>query len=342
MRILPIALITAACAASCHFALCYNDVSIAGAGTGKNHYMDGNITEVPSVQSASFERAAALLSDNDPVTAMTAVRRLVRLGGTSALSVIVSNFFERLDGGCQAEGSTMVRMIHPVKLEMMRAIGKMHTVEAKAALLAIAKHYWNNGPQTSKCVRLDVEFEYVIAGTCHQLERWADDDDVCSFAQQILARPILFDPNLDRERFYYAPYVSRLKEAGMMKKAGIIEPCDVATNLLQVMYNAPQSYKDATKRWAGAYMLFVDIPASVRSNVQASAQAELERVDKALNELGVYADDNGKFTDADHQKQFNELMKQDRITRFMAEQVLKEINFRCDAPLEDAVLGRLE
>ena len=56
-----------------------------------NALLRGDITEEPSVQSSTWTQAVTLLTNRDPVVAITAVRSLCRLDASKAIAVLVTN-----------------------------------------------------------------------------------------------------------------------------------------------------------------------------------------------------------------------------------------------------------
>jgi hypothetical protein len=244
----------------------------------------GRIIEVAGLSNASFDAAVGFLTSTDDVTVISAVRRLTRIGGPNGIEAIVTNFYQRpyYDSGPPSYGVA----IDAIKLETLRALGRLesrHQRMAKEALLGIAQHYWNTGPQTSRWVGLceDREFNYVIAGACHQLQRWADDDEVVAFVQQVLAQP---DAGGKLARYRFRPYVYKLKEAGVIRKAGITNLYDVATNILHSLHyaaSAPGNTSTWYTTWYdGAQTLLYEIPTPILSNIHVSAEADIERYGK--------------------------------------------------------------
>ena len=275
----------------------------------------GHITEVADVQTASFERAVALLSDKDVITVMTAVRRLGGIGGEREVEIIVRNFHQRP----YCDSGAIYRSMDPVKLDTLRTLGRVHTPKAKKALLDIARHYWNAGPRTSAFADCDWEFQHVIAGTCHQLERWADDDEVHAFACRIASDPHLYE-RLDGITF--VPYVLKLKDAGSMRKAGITNLYDVATNTLHLMYVTQHEC------YPSYGMLLNEIPAPILSNLYASADADAVRANDAMRQFVL---ENGAGLESledmteEQQRQLRVISERMKFARFITV-VLKDVN----------------
>jgi len=129
----------------------------------------------------------SFLNSKDDFTRMAAVRRLGEIEGPNSLDTLISIF--------ENEATKFDdRMIPLVRLEVIRAFGRIGTPQAKNALMSILKDIWEQVPDILKERQKDKrypfyndrDFPQVGPALLKELYKWSGDRDVYEMASDIV------------------------------------------------------------------------------------------------------------------------------------------------------------
>jgi len=154
---------------------------------------------------------------------MAAARKMGDLGDPAAVSILARRFAkEPYDNhGHDAPG---------VKKEIVGALRRIGGLEAKSALVEIAKQYWQAGPQSRDKMRAwrDADYRHVTLLVLESLQDWCEDDEVFD-----LAKGMALDENIPVFLTREFAWVLYLK--GRMKREGIVSEEEAALFLVDFL-----------------------------------------------------------------------------------------------------------
>ncbi len=117
---------------------------------------------------------------------MAAVRRLGQIQGQKAVGLLLERF-------AKEPSPRGLHRVALVKLEIIRALGRIGGEQAKSAVLNIAETYWRRGPHC-KCKKCkdkglypwhDGDYSSVTPSTLKALQKWKHDEKVFDLSSQI-------------------------------------------------------------------------------------------------------------------------------------------------------------
>ncbi len=131
--------------------------------------------EIPSeIQKAStISEVQTFLNSEVQFTRMAAAKRLGELGDREGIGLLVERFAKEPYGVGMSPGGASL-----VKLEIIRALGKIGGEEAKDSLLNIFSTYRKRGPKSKRHVWYDGDYTSVVSATLETLYRWRNEREI--------------------------------------------------------------------------------------------------------------------------------------------------------------------
>lgn len=167
------------------------------------------------------------LDGKDDWAKQCVVRRLGELGDKDTVPVLSDLFYK------EPYAEIMNIEFRPViKLEIIKALGRIDGDKAKSALVDILKTYWKRGPQNKnkKNYYNDGDFTSVVYLTLEVIYKWASDKDVFEMAQEIVREKNLKLMQSRAWKLYLKGYVAHQK---MSEKDSAKYLLDINNNVLK-------------------------------------------------------------------------------------------------------------
>jgi len=179
----------------------------------------------PAVANATNpSQLLTLLESEDMVNRIVAARKMGDLGDPAAVSMLARRFAKEPYSNFGADYTP------GVKKEIVGSLRRIGGLEAKSALVEIAKQYWQAGPQSrdKRHAWSDGDYSHITLLVLESLQDWCEDDEVFD-----LAKGMALDENIPVFLTREFGWVLYLK--GRMKREGIVSEEDAALFLVDFL-----------------------------------------------------------------------------------------------------------
>ncbi|MGB8226940.1 MAG: HEAT repeat domain-containing protein, partial [Sedimentisphaerales bacterium] len=163
-----------------------------------------------------------------------------------------------------------------VKIEIIEALGKIGSEQAKTSLLSIFNTYWKQGPKSEKYVWEDSDYSSVVRATLEALYSWKSEKEIFDMFRSIYLEERKIPDWRTQEKAY------ELFLRAKMEREGIIGPEKEINYLLS---NLKSSGLDWVKGKNGVKTIEAIQDGAVATVLIKYSKVALPYIDKELNKI---------------------------------------------------------